>query len=358
MFYTAVWCTRSEQDFRTTVPLELLGESIKRHGSCASVTVVVLEGVERLSEKYLSLIRETYGFALIDFCQPFERILRQFPRIVAHYSRYERNCFLRWIVFKELFHGARFWHLDADVILHTSLDALAADTAGKTFMLQGCPVFVSIADSTWFDLYEANLRALEADIFGYSATAFEQKHLCSTRDAELANQSLYRNPIASDQDLLEYLVSSGKIIQAPAREIFNSRYYFVQNPLAIKVWHEAQTANDEEAARSSFVPNVDGTISIGPKKLAFTHFQDDFYPRAGAYLACRKLFIPRSVARTILDYSDRIVAAEGAHRAGGTLYKLMTKLSARGLGPKRAIVMRELMHDNRRLADLLNLMIR
>lgn len=35
----------------------------------------------------------------------------------------------------------------------------------------------------------------------------------------------------------------------------------------------------------------------------------------------------------------------------------MAKLSARGFGHKRAIVMRELMHDNRRLADLLNLMI-
>ena len=186
----------------------------------------------------------------------------------------------------------------------------------------------------------------------------KQKHLCRTRDAELANQSLYRNPIGSDQDLLEYLCHRAKSFRRRPGRFSTSRYYFVQNPLGIKIWHEAQTANDEEAARSSFVPNVDGTISIGPKKLSFTHFQDDFYPRAGAYLTCRKLFIPRSVTRTILDYSDRIVAAEGADRAGGTLFKLMIKLSARGLGPKRAIVMRELMHDNRRLADLLNLMIR
>jgi len=341
MFYTAVWCTGLEQDFRITSGLEQLGESIKRHGPSASLTVVVLEGIERFSAKYLCLLTETYGCTLIDFCRPFERIVRQFPRITAHYNRYERNCFLRWIAFKELFHETQFWHLDADVIVHTSLDALAADTAGKTFMLQGCPVFVSISDSAWFDLYEANLKALEADICGYSATAFEQKHLCSVRDAGLAN---YRNPIGSDQDLLQYLVGSGKIIQAPDRDVYNSRYYFVQNPLWIHVWHETQTASDEDAARLGFVPHGNGTISIGRKELAFTHFQSDFYRYARAYLACRRLFIPRSVSRLILET--------------GTSYELMAKLGTVGFGHGRATVMREMMHDNRRLADLLNLMIR
>ena len=154
--------------------------------------------------------------------------------------------------------------------------------------------------------------------------------------------------MGSDQDLLEYLLSSGKIIQAPAREIFNS-----ENPLAINIWHEAQTANDKEATRSSFVPNVDGTVSIDRKELAFTHFQGSFYRHAGAYLACRGLFIPGSISSRMLEYSITDSRVET-----GTLYKLMAKLSARGFGHKRAIVMRELMHDNRRLADLLNLMIR
>lgn len=98
-------------------------------------------------------------------------------------------------------------------------------------------------------------------------------------------------------------MSSGKIIQAPAQELSTLDTYFVQNPLAINIWHEAQTANDEEATRSSFVPNVDGTVSIGRKELAFTHFQGSFYRHAGAYLACRGLFIPGSISRRILEYS-------------------------------------------------------
>src|SRR5207244_677313 len=122
------------------------------------------------------------------------------------------------------------------------------------------------------------------------------------------------------------------------RDLFNSRYYFVQNPLAIHVWHEAQTTNDEEAARSGFVPHGNGTISIGRKELAFTHFQSSFYRHARAYLACRGLFIPRSLSRTILETD--------------TLYALMAKLSAVRFGHGRATVMRELLHDNWRLADL------
>jgi hypothetical protein len=122
---------------------------------------------------------------------------------------------------------------------------------------------------------DSNVAHRQCD-FEFFSKLLEQKHVCSTRDAELANQSLYRNPIGSDQDLLEYLVSSGKIVQAPAREIFSSRYYFVQNPLAINVWHEAQMANDEEGTRSSFVPNVNGIISIGHKELALHTFKAAF----------------------------------------------------------------------------------
>ena len=43
-FYTAVWCSRSEAEFRQTVPLQLLGESIKFNGGLQSV---ILEGMDR-----------------------------------------------------------------------------------------------------------------------------------------------------------------------------------------------------------------------------------------------------------------------------------------------------------------------
>ena len=197
--------------------------------------MVVLEGMDRFSDHYLYSL-ERLGFTLIDYSKPFKNIVARYPRIAKKYSAFEKNCFLRWIAFKDLFLNSgdqQFWHLDSDVVLHTSLEELAEDTKNKTFMLQGCPALVSIADPTWFQSYESHLCNLDKDIAGYSNEAFARKPACKSRDLELANQSLYRNQLGSDQDLLEYLVSSGQIPQATSREIFDSEYYFCRkSPLS------------------------------------------------------------------------------------------------------------------------------
>jgi hypothetical protein len=329
MFYTTAWCNGHEEAFRKAIPLEALGASVRYHGSTIPFTIVLLEGMDRLSPTYIRTL-ESLGFTIIDYSEPFQKIIEDYPLIDRHHSRYERNCFLRWIALKQLNAGrSQCWHLDSDVILHTSLDELAEDTAGKTFMLQGCPVLVSIADPLWFDRYEDNLKALNEDIAGYNARAWAERDQCLQRDLLLANQSLYPNPFVHDQDLLEYLVSAQKIPQAPAASIFDSRFYFIQNPLSIRHWHEAQyqpaAAGSASHPQSGYQFSMDEKlrIHIGAKLVPFTHFQNTFALYAGVYLAVRQLHLPDSLSRRILRYS----IGDEQFRTG-PLFKLIAKINS------------------------------
>jgi hypothetical protein len=356
MFYTSVWCSDSESEFRRAIPLEILGESICRYGASTSFNVVILEGAEMLSDRYLRSL-EVCGFKIIDYCASFRKIVQTYTEINRYYSRYERNCFLRWIAFKEIHlrnpgKHIQFWHLDSDVMLHTPLDDLAADTAGKTFMLQGCPVFVSISDPSWFELYESNLTQFDKDIAAYSNAAFVERNECLSRDAELLNQSLYRNPIGSDQDFLEYLVSSRKIPQAKGMDVFNSQYYFIQNPLSINVWHTVQSGIDW---KSQFTMGRNGAICIGRKRVPFTHFQRTFAQHAAVYLTSRRLLIPMRFIKKVFAYSildDRVCT--------GASYKLISRVSTKLLKYTRESTINELMEplSSPRLIDLLNLLLR
>jgi hypothetical protein len=317
------------------------------------LTIVMLEGMHLLSPDYIHTL-ESLGFDLVDYSEAFQTIVRDYSTIDSHYSHYERNCLLRWVALKQLSAGrspapvhTQCWHLDSDVVLHTSLDELAADTAGKTFMLQGCPVLVSIADPRWFDRYEDNLKALNDDITGYSALAWAERNQCIQRDFLLANQSLYRNPIGSDQDLLEYLVSAQKIPQATAASIFDSRFYFIQNPLSIRRWHAAQY-QPAAAGPSSLSPTgahftIDekSGIHIGAKQVPFTHFQNTFALYAGVYLTVRDLHLPGWLSRRILQYSIR---DEVFHT--GLLFKLIAKINARRSSfNRRDSIIREMMRS-------------
>ncbi len=366
MFYTTAWCTGGEETFRRSVPLEALGASMRYHRSPMRLTIVLLEGMHLLSRDYIHTL-ESLGFDLIDYSEPFQRIVHDYSAIDSHYSRYERNCLLRWIALKRLSAGespstsfSQCWHLDSDVVLHTSLDELAADTGGKTFMLQGCPVLVSIADHQWFDRYEDNLKALNDDITGYSARARAERDQCIQQDFRLANQSLYRNPIGSDQDLLEYLVSAQKIPQAPASSIFDSRFYFIQNPLSMRRWHAAQyqPAAPGPSSLSStgvhFSIDEKSQIHIGAKQVPFTHFQNTFSLYAGVYLTFRQLHFPVSLSRYILQYSIR---DEAFHT--GLVFKLTGKINTRRSSlSRRDSIIHEMMRSSaRRLLSLLNFLL-
>jgi hypothetical protein len=304
MFFSSAWCTDTEASFKQNVPLDLLGESIKRFDSQLEFTIVMLEGMDKLSNHFLYELSNA-DFLIIDYTEQFKKIVSRFPNIDKWFNRYERNCFLRWIAFKEILEGRenlpkQFWHLDIDVVLHTSLDELAEDTKGKTFMLQGCPVFVSVSNFAWFEIYQQSLMEFENDITGYSNRAFSLKATCVKNDMNLANQSLFRNPIGSDQDLLEFLVSSRRIFQQTSSEIFDSKYYFIQNSLSISTWHDLQ-----QGTGFFFNGQGDGQITIDKKKVPFIHYQNTFVMYASVYLKLKKLLLSERLIKRIMKYNIR-----------------------------------------------------
>lgn len=354
MFYTAVWCRTNEDDFKKNIPFEALAESVKRYNSQVPFHVVFLEGIEKISEEYLSLLKD-YGFTIINYCSEFQDIVKQYPNLDRSYSQYERNCFLRWVAFHAIHknnHGLQFWHLDSDVILHTSLNDLVRDTAGKTFMLQGCPVLLTVSNHEWFSIYEKELKELDNDIIGYSNKAFQIKSECKSRDFDLANESLYRNPIGSDQDLLEYLVSSKKIYQDNRTTIFNSKYYFIQNALAIKMWHKPQTVREV-----NFENGDNLEIQIANKKVAFIHYQSTFTNYINTCLFLKRIGLPYSLIRSIIKYriteSDFITTFP---------FKVITKIVNVYYKRNRADIIREAMSTTDsgkpQIIDILNLLLK
>lgn len=249
---------------------------MKRHRSSVPFHIVMLEGMELLSAAYVDRLKAA-GFTVIDHTAGFKKIVDAYPNIHRHFNRYERNCLLRWIAFAELFDRhpdkpEQFWHLDADIMLCTSLDELARDTAGKTFLLQGCPVLVTISDKGWFRIYAEQLKALDRDTAGY--------------------------PVGSDQDLLRYLVSCGRLPQDEAGVIYRSRYFFVENPLSVSA-----AGFDRQGERPLyFSMREDLILTAGKRRVPFLHLQNDFARYAQVWLLCKGWRVPEGIIRRIMRY--------------------------------------------------------
>jgi hypothetical protein len=274
MFYTSAWCLNGEERFRENIPLVALGDSLLRFHSKKRIKVLLLEGFKNLSENYLRELSRR-NIDIIDFTKEFIDIIERYPNLNAHYSHYERNCFLRWIAFKDYrkkHDAGQFWHLDGDMALFVSLDELAERTNGMTFMTLGCPCFLTVSQEGWFSTYEKELKKLDANVEAYLENGGITKEECRANDHKKFNQSLYREPLGSDQDFLEYLISSGKIFQEDVRKIINSNFYYIQNPLS---FFQMDAYMSSEIARVE--SDTEGHLIYKGLKIPFIHYQSGFY---------------------------------------------------------------------------------
>jgi hypothetical protein len=350
MFFTTLWCNTSEEAFKRSVPLDALGKSLLKSRSTYEFNLVFLEGLELLSKNYLDRLKG-YGFKVIDYGKQFGGIIKRFADINNFYGTYERNCYLRWIALHQLIKSetnppTQFWHLDSDIILHTSLDELALDTKGKTFMLQGCPVFVSISDMNWFNIYESELEKFNADIVGYSTSAENVKVFNGVNDLELCNDSQYSNPFVHDQDLIEFLVASRKIIQDQSKVVFTSKYYYIQNLLAVQKWNGLQ-----DGSSNMFRSNDEIGIHIGKKIVPFIHYQNTFVEYANVYMFLQKLFAPTFIKRMILNFDIK----NGSLKASFGFRCIRKLLKVTSLVKTREEVVEQL-NNSTNTADLVNLL--
>ena len=323
MFYTSVWCLNGEARFRENIPLGALGNSVVKFGSKQRIAALVLEGFQNLSQRYIDECA-AQNIDLVDFSEQFRLIVEEYKNIDQYYSRYERNCFLRWIAFDK-YHkdrgGGQFWHLDSDMAMCVSLDELAEKTKGMTFMTLGCPCFLTVSSAEWFETYRGELKNMDGDIAGYFVSGGVTKKICRSNDHEKFNKSLFREPLGSDQDFLEYLISAGKIYQENFKDIVDTSFYYIQNPLSFF------QMDDYLVDRSSVKVENDkeGHLIYKGRRIPFLHYQSGFY-----YLSSVSIFfeLPRSWARVLLGYNKEEYAWEPSGIAK-YLWKVLREIAPR-----------------------------
>jgi hypothetical protein len=299
MFYTSAWCLKGEERFKENIPLIAFGDSLLRFRSKERLTVLLLEGFEYLSQSYIRELSER-NIDVVDFAKEFIGIINAYPNINKHYSHYERNCFLRWIAFKnyrEKHDTAQFWHFDSDLALYISSEELIEKTRGLTFMTLGCPCFLTVSQESWFQVYENELSQLNENIEGYLIQGGITREQCKANDHRTFNVSLYREPLGSDQDFLEYLISSEKLFQEGVDDITRGGLYYIQNPLSF--FQMDSYLSDRSSAKVS--SNSEGHLLYKSRKIPFIHYQSGFYYFSA--VAARFFHEQRFLTRLLLKYN-------------------------------------------------------
>jgi hypothetical protein len=153
--------------------------------------------------------------------------------------------------------------------------------------------------------------------------------------------------------LIEYLVSSKKIIQDFGTSIYDSAYYYIQNPLSLKRWHYQQVGSAME-----FEEKENFKIIIGDKKVPFVHYQSTFSAYAALYCFLNDLHLHPILIKRILKFQ----IVETDFRVS-LLYRIIMKFQMMKVGKSRQETIRKLM-DKRHtdeacyLTNLLNFLLK
>ena len=236
MFFIFAWVGPNQNDdaFEANVPLLFLGRRLRRQKSSQTFNLIFLDGYERLSADFLFNLKAS-GFNVINYSAECRRLMEIFPKL-ERFGRYEMLCFLRWPALVSYLKTEnvreQVFHIDGDVIFNAQPKEIVDDVRGLTFVLQGCPGFVSITNYDWFEYYLEELRNFHRDIEGYSSAAWNQRVGWEQSHNEKWAGFRNRPVISSDQDLISHLIHSGRIIQdSPLDFVQRLRLFYMENPL-------------------------------------------------------------------------------------------------------------------------------
>jgi hypothetical protein len=298
------WANADTVSFENHVPLKWVGKRNRELGSKNNITVVFLEGMERLSAQYLAELT-SLGYTIVDAYKSYQRYSDQLLSL-NRFGDYEKKCFLRWLVIEELFGTGRIIHYDGDIVFNEIPERIDECVAPYNFVLQGCPAVVSIINRDWFKCYKNELYLFVKDIVGYSNKAWEERAGYEISWKQSWAGSRYRKIIHSDQDLISHLIHTRRIPQdSPALIIQRMNEYglvFFDNPLyMIGHLHEMRPLKYRRAGKLDF---------INDKKVAIWHMQGNFIQ----YLDS---FINRGILNRITRCGNRL---EGDYLAQAEYY--------------------------------------
>jgi hypothetical protein len=253
---TVAWALSDTTAFERNVPLLWAGRRLRELGSRVEITVVMLEGFDRLSLRYRGMLSEV-GYKLVDGSRAYSELTNQYRALrrfeeggagIASHSQsahaltnsarrtFGNRCFLRWPLLRMVMPGARILHFDGDVVFNLPVEHLESDVGRFTFVLQGCPAF-AVVDSQWLDAYCAELGAFVADPEGYSRGANAKAQDAAASTMKKWAGSRHRELISSDQDFISHLIHADLVPQARPEDVKSaSRSLLFENPLYAHVY--------------------------------------------------------------------------------------------------------------------------
>ncbi len=304
------WSQGDAQSFEAKVPLLFVGQRNQKIGFKAHINVVFLDGFDRLDNTYRSMLHDL-GYRLHD-ASTLYAIYAQKYELLSRFGDYEKKCFLRWLVIKDIFSGEPLIHYDGDIVFNEDPAVIEKQVEGKTFILQGCPAFTSIADRCWFEQYTTELDAFVADIEGYSSRAWELRAGWEVTFATRWSGSRFRPIISSDQDLLSHLIHTNEIKQDSVNAIMHDLddYIIFQNPLLFHMYnpHISYAYTRENGIDFCSYTRTDGAHLTYKKKILLWHMQSCFNFYASKRLLLQKYMPPLWWLRTQYGPSGHLIS--------------------------------------------------
>lgn len=273
MYFQFIWANKGDVIEETT-PLVWHGKHLKKMGWENTITLVFLKRPDYLSNRYKENL-ESLGYKILDCSKIANDIIdTKYPGLKA-FSETSKFWFLRWNVLfylmKEGIAPKHSIHIDGDVVFMSDPNSLKKDVEGKTFVLQGCPAFTSISNEEWLTVWEKELGKFLSNTQKYISLAMEVKHRSITDCGFRISNSCYPNRRFEDQEMLQYLIASGKLLQSRTEDVYDSPFYWIQNPLLPGEWYYEQ-----HCISAKMIIEKKGLPFVGNKQIAFYHFQSNF----------------------------------------------------------------------------------
>lgn len=298
------YCKTNEKDFEDTIPLKFVGERNKKIGLSNDIQVLFTEGIEKLSFGYKDALKNL-GFRLHDTSKLYRENSKKYPQLDEHFTHYEKNTFLQWLVIDDFFKGTPIVDYDGDIVFNEDPKVIANLVEGKTFILQGCPAFTVVSNPEWFKQYRYHLDAFLNDMEGYSEQAWKQREGWEVTFNTRWAGSRFRKIFMHDQDLMSHLIHTGQLLQDSVEDLLLlfKDYVIFENPLFIHFYDDnfPYTYKREDGIDYFEYVRRDAQDIPYKKKVLFWHMQSCFNFYASKYLLRKKLFKFIPLGRVEMD---------------------------------------------------------